>query len=403
MLVFLYDATFIARSYREAWQQRRGFYAALAATWSVLVWFQLIGFDEAAQDFTVRSPLAYALTQPRVMLHYLRLSVWPASLAIDYNWPTAEGAAAIVPAACVIGLLLAVTGWGLYRKQWFGFVGACFFLILAPSSSFVALAQNLVEHRMYLPLAAIVVLVVLAADCLLRGLLPAAVPRRVVGAVLVLAVAAALAARTHARNRDYHSAMALWAANAAVRPDSYGGLNNLGLEHAAEGEFSEAIRCYRQALRIAPDFVDAHNNLGAAVEAVGEPDEAIAHYRQALKIDDEYLPAHLNLARVLANQGRWDESIHHLRQSLNQFPDNPHAHFLLGRALTERQNPSEAVLHYRRTLELDADNWQAHLELGTLFLEHGQREMAVLHLRQAVQLKPDSDLARERLLMAEQG
>jgi len=60
----------------------------------------------------------------------------------------------------LLGLLFA-TIYALVRKPMLGFLGAWFFAALAPSSSIVpVITQTVAEHRMYLPLAAVVALAV---------------------------------------------------------------------------------------------------------------------------------------------------------------------------------------------------------------------------------------------------
>ena len=64
--------------------------------------------------------------------------------------------------------IVGLTVWGVAKRRWWGFVGAWFFVILGPSSSFAALVQRAQEHRMYAPLAAVIVLAVVGAWWLLR-------------------------------------------------------------------------------------------------------------------------------------------------------------------------------------------------------------------------------------------
>ena len=53
----------------------------------------------------------------------------------------------------------------MVRQPAIGFVGIWFFLILAPSSSVVpVVGQPMAEHRMYLPLAAVVTLSVMVIE-----------------------------------------------------------------------------------------------------------------------------------------------------------------------------------------------------------------------------------------------
>ena len=369
LLVFLYDGTFVSRSYRAAWEGRRGFYGALAATWSVFLLLQLIGFDEAVQDFTARDPLAYAMTQPGVILHYLRLSFWPAPLVLEYDWPAARGAAEIVPGACVVGLLLALTGWGLYRRQWYGFLGAWFFLILGPSSSFAALAQHAAEHRMYLSLAAVIALVVLAGDALLRRVLPDSGARRIVAACLLLLAAAALVARTHARNALYHDAVQFWTDNVRHRPLAYVAHSNLGVAYSDLKRFDQEIACYRRALEIEPELTETHNNLGNAYASLRRWDDAIASYRQAIEFDPGYADAHFNLGVAYSETGQWPGAVESFRHAVLYDANRADAHFNLGVAYSNTRQWAEAVECYRRAILLDPDSAATHYSLGVAFSE----------------------------------
>src|SRR4029078_5207187 len=97
------------------------------------------------------------------------------------------------PGGVLLGLL-GLTGWALVRKPALGFLGAWFFAILAPSSSFVPVAtQTMAEHRMYLSLAALCVVVAIGLHRTLA--------RRSWFVIPVLAVA--LGWTTARRNADY--------------------------------------------------------------------------------------------------------------------------------------------------------------------------------------------------------
>ncbi len=167
LIVLLYDRCFVAGSFREALRRRWRFYLALAATWLILLRSVIegVGPHAISAGFQLKevTPFQYARSEPGVILHYLALAFWPARLCLDYAWPVANGIAQIAPGAIVIGALLAATIWALVRKPKWGFIGAWFFLILAPTSSIMPIKDLAFEHRMYLPLAAVVLAVILAA------------------------------------------------------------------------------------------------------------------------------------------------------------------------------------------------------------------------------------------------
>src|SRR5205085_1205338 len=83
-------------------------------------------------------------------------------LVLDYDWrPLAELRDVVLP-GLMLCALLAGTMWGVLRRAPAAFAGAWWFLILAPSSSVIPIVTEVAaEHRVYLPLAGAIVLVVL--------------------------------------------------------------------------------------------------------------------------------------------------------------------------------------------------------------------------------------------------
>ena len=211
----LYDRAFLSASWKELLRRRKWLYAALAATWllyPVLLaqapgeWEQSAGFGYGGA-----SPLVYAMTQPSVILHYLRLTFWPDPLCLDYGWPPVNGVAEALLPGLVIAGLVAATVWAWRRKPAWGFVGVWFFLILVPTSSFIPIADIAVEHRMYLSLAAVIALSVvgiLLAGQRASNQMPVRIrPYAWVACGAIVLVMGALTVR---RNGDYSSAGKMW-------------------------------------------------------------------------------------------------------------------------------------------------------------------------------------------------
>ncbi|MBT3295583.1 MAG: tetratricopeptide repeat protein [Verrucomicrobia bacterium] len=373
----------------RARRARGRFYAALCSTW--LIVFGIIGltWKESTSDFVTISPLRYALTQPLVLLTYLRLAIWPWPLALSYGWTLEDQWPRIVfPAIAILGML-AVMFRGLWRRKWYGFVLAWFFLILAPTSSIAPMRQAIFEHRMYLSLAAVVMLAVLGAEYAVRKLATHPKRRAAVGGCLALASVIVLGYRTHDRNRDYHSAMRIWQDNVAHCPESHFARNNLACSLRNEGRYAEAVRHLRSALRIQPDHVEAHNNLGNALHALGRPLEAIPHYREALRLKPDYAEAHNNWGMALYATGRPQDAISHYQQALQLDPGRVEAHYNLGVALAAAGRLQEAIPHYQQAVQLKPDHAEAHNNLGNALLTLGHLQAAIPHCREALRIKPD--------------
>jgi len=165
LIVFLYDRVFLAPSFREQWRQRWGLYVALAGTWLILARLvagthnPVVGYRHGVSSWR------YLETQAGVIPYYLRLCFWPKPLVIDYyDWPVAKSLGDVWSGAMVVAALLGGAIWAFRRHPGLTFLGAWFFLILAPTSSFLPIiGEAVAERRMYLPLAAVVTMIVVGA------------------------------------------------------------------------------------------------------------------------------------------------------------------------------------------------------------------------------------------------
>ncbi len=346
IMLLLYDRVLLSSSFWETWRRRWAVYLGLLAVWAAFAWLQLHVGPRPWAGYAVRlSWFEYACSQPGVILHYLRLVFWPHPLILDYGWPPARTVGDILPGATVVAGLLAATGYAFCRWPAWGLLGAWFFLILAPTTSVMPLADLAFEHRMYLPLAAVAAAVVLGIYAFSEALAYSARGRAALHGCMLASVGFALAILTWQRNNDYRDPLLIWQGVVAQRPNNPHAHNNLGIELAGRGQVDEANAHYRMALEIRPGFAKARSNLGLALAGRGQVDEAIAHYRRALEIEPDDVAAHTNLGNALAGRGQVDEAIAHYRKALEIKPDFAGAHYNLGLALARCGQVDEAIAH----------------------------------------------------------
>ena len=125
-----------------------------------------------------------------------------------------------------------------------GFAGAWFFVILAPTSSVVPIVTEVAaEHRMYLPLAAVIVVAVLGVDALLRRVRrdwPARPASR-----------SRLRPRSHAPPRQTRAiaissaTKTIWRDTVEKRPDNARARNNYAVDLIARGAMADAVPALR--------------------------------------------------------------------------------------------------------------------------------------------------------------
>lgn len=381
LMVLLYDRCFVSGTFRAAWRARWKLYVAMAATW-VLLAYLVAGSHQRGGSFGGGvSSWDYLLTQCQAIVMYLKLAFWPHPLVVDYGMTVVHRLADVWLQAVLLVLLAGGTIVALHRRLAAGFLGGWFFAILAPSSSVVPLiTQTMAEHRMYLPLAAVIALVVLGAYRWLG--------RRSLPVWLVLAVAAGFG--TVARNRDYASNVKLWSVTVAELPGNPRAQSSLGCALAVEGRNDEALVHLAEAVRLKPDYAETRYNLGNFLFRAYRPAEALEHLEAAVRLRPYYFEAHFVLAGVLVQLGRPAEALEHFATTLKVRPDYFEARQMYADTLAAEGKTAEAVKQYEVALRQRPDNAALHEGLGAVLGRLGRVEEAAAHFGTAVRLDPES-------------
>lgn len=403
IILLLYDRAFLAGSVRGAWARRRGLYLGLLGVWLGFALLQLLSASRSSwsgygKSYSLQE---YALSQFGVILHYLRLSLWPQPLVLDYGWPVARSAREILPGAVVVGGLAAASVWALARRPKLGLLGAWFFLILAPTSSILPVADLAFLHRMYLPLAAIVLLAVLGGEAAVdaaerRGWLGkrgAAVALSVVAAAAV-----ALAAGTWRRNRDFESAVSIWLDTVAKAPGNVRALNNLGTAYTDLGNPEKAVGYLQQVIRLKPDDADAFNNLGMAHVDLGNPEKAVVYLREAIRLKPDDAKALNNLATIYVGSGQLEKAAGYLQEAVRLKPDYADALNNLGSVYGRLGQFEKSLEQLRRAIEARPDFSTAHFNLGVTLVQLGRYAEATAICRTLREIDPPRARELESLI-----
>jgi tetratricopeptide (TPR) repeat protein len=462
LLVFFYDRTFVSGTFRDALRRHWRQHLALLGTWIPFAWVLAstggnrggtVGFNVGIRA------LDYWQTQCEAITRYLGLSLWPHPQVFDYGKIAAPAWSLTALWAVPVLAIGIATLVALWRRPILGFLGVWFFFILAPTSMLPGALQMIVEHRMYLSLAAVIATVVGAAAWWLP-------PRAFVAAGCAVALAATVL--TAARNTVYRSERALWDDVLAKRPDNARAHNNvgqllyrqdrvaeaidhygrsvrldptvaqaqynLGLALMKSGRLAEAEAAFKEAIRILPYFFNAHLNLALVLTHVGRVEEALPHFAEAIRFDASPGEAHFQFGVALAKLGRWSEAaaqyaecvalnhrpaeahsnwgvalfrmnslvaaIEHFNAALGLRPELADAHFNLALTLTQSGRPDEALPHYAAAVQGNPQNADAQLNFGIALAQQGRTAEAIAHLEEAVRLRPESPEVHTNLATA---
>jgi len=400
VMVLLFDRTFISGSIPAAWQKSRPLYVSLFASWLLLVCLAGPAPHTASAGFHLGvTANDWWYTQAMVLFMYLKLAVWPWPLSIHYAPPyltsLAEAWMYVVPVVLIVALALTL----LWRRSAVGYLGAFALAILAPTLVVPIVTEIAAERRMYLPLAAIVTLVVVGGYVALRHAL-AAKPALAIVTSAALLLACVGGAVSGARLAAYADNVTLWQDVLAHDPTNATAQYNMGTIFLERGEPQQAVAYFERAIELRPQHAPAHHNLGAVLAALGRHDEATKEFERAVELEPGYALGRVKLGITAMNAGRTAEAKRQFEEALRWQPNHTDAHRGLAGVLLATGKLDDAVHHARAALDGAPNDAEAQNLLGAALAQQGQFPEALQHFETAVRINPDLLQAQGNLMAA---
>jgi tetratricopeptide (TPR) repeat protein len=357
----------------------------------------LLKGEDAGLGIPSLAPGRYFITQWHVIATYLRLLFWPAGQNLDWDFPLANGIGDPVVLAC--GLLLVtllVVAASLFirfrarndsvgassRAVTFGIVW--FFLILAPTSSVIPLADVLMEHRLYLAswgmFFAVVALAAAVTEYMARPL------RSRLALISLLGLCAFLGIGTYFRARVWSSGLLLWTDVVAKSPNKARAHLGLGSAYRLSGRAQQAIDECETALRLATNGpawirVNIRGEMASALFSQSRTGEAIAVAEAGLaeSPNESGLLGVVAMAHLRRNEMPEAEAA--AERYLHASPQPAAALRVLGFVRMRRQNYPGGIEAFEHALQLEPNELQGCMLLAEAYRTVGRNQDACDILR----------------------
>jgi protein O-mannosyl-transferase len=401
MMILWFDRAFVAASWGQLLAARWKFYVVLSSTWGILAWEMLHYVDEYVNGGMVwvqgLNSWTYLLTQSEVIVHYLQLTFFPWGQSFVYDWPVASSFQHVWPQFTTLSLLAAITIVATYRWPKFGFLGGWFFLNLAPTSSFIAINDLAFEHRMYLAVAAPLILAVFAVEKLSRWLAwKSTVPLKVTGCIgwLTVAIFVALTVR---RNHDFRSEFAIYQATLEQGLKNSKAWQGLGGAHLKAKDLTGARLCFEKAVQLAPHLSCHLINYGALLYELGELQEAKRWLQKAVSVRADDPLALRALGNIAIDQEQLVLGLQYLDQAIQLEPRDIESRTSRVAALILAKRFNEAIIEGQAILELKPTDAIARLNMAMALVSLGRNAEAIQQCKQAVEIAPELPQAHSML------
>lgn len=282
------------------------------------------------------SRFLYLITQTYVILHYFISFFVPYNLSADtdmklmssmFNFQFFIGTTFII--AMFYAFYLTVKK---HETKPIAFGIAWFFFALAPTSSFLPLAEVTNDHRMMFPFVGLMISVVWFLNYVyLQNEKKLSEVKNFKKLVIIAAlfILGGHSFSTMARCEVWDNGKSLWYDVTIKSPKNGRGLMNYGLTLMNEGKNKEALDYYNRALEFSPYYSLLYTNIGIAQGKMGNLVEADSNFRKAISLSPMLHMGYYYYGVFLKNQGRTAEAIENMKKASELAPEFVYSNYSL--------------------------------------------------------------------------
>ena len=321
----------------------------------------IIGDYDKFRPFTMWERV---LTQPRVILFYISLLLYPTTSRMMLIHDVEISKSLFDPwttfAAIIVLLLILVAAVLISRKR--PLISYCiifFFLNHLIEGSFISL-ELVYEHRNYLPamlfFVPLAILIVYALHHFEKRKRMIVILSSAITAVIII-----MGVSVFIQNNILKDEISLWSDNIEKAPRLHHVHQNLGVAYFHDGRISEAFVELTKALESLSAAqikakVKTHGLLGEYYILNGNDEKAMMHYIEALKIDPYFYPVYNRLAEIKVRQNHLDDAEQFIRIGIGLAPHSYAFHITLARILLKEGRPDQAIKVAQKALTLEGDS-----------------------------------------------
>ena len=382
----------ITKALKKIWIQSKYFYSIFFMGALAFIYYKIfINSPSQQKEYYGDSVLVTFLTVGKIIVHYIKLLLFPVNLIADYSYDAFPLSSSFFEWSTLFSfillfLILCIILKMLSKNRWIAFGGIWFFITLLPVCHIIPHHELLAEHYLYLPSYGFCLIAALLFTSQLENNRHSAFIYFSLFCIIVL-----FSLRIIDRNRDWKDGMTLWNKTVKSVPRCARAQNNLGAEHikSGDGDYKEAMPHLKAALQIKPDYAEAYNNLGLVYKEQGFYDQATKSFAKAIKYKKRYFEAINNIATMYERKGDYDTAIKIFKNVLKRKPDYAEAHSNLGIVYQKRGQLEQAKEHFRKALQIEPHHVEAHNNLGVWYKNKGLYDEAIEEFKQVLVLKPD--------------
>jgi tetratricopeptide (TPR) repeat protein len=330
-------------------------------------------------------PLAYAMSQFQVIVHYITMFFWPFSICFDYSYKILDSffhVQVLLPLMLLLGLL-GLNGV-LLRKDSTHIVAFCsmwFLCAVLPRASVVPSMEFTCDYRTYI---ASVGMHIFLAYGVMRFVLWASrlseVPLffRRYGQVLFVAVLIpGMCMQTREQTKIWCSLVDMWEDVVRKNPTKPRAWNNYAVGLSQRHRYDEAIIAFNKAIECDPTYAEPVINLAYHYQQFGKSDLAMELYGKAINMAEVHPEMYNNVGYLHLSEGRYYNAEESFKVAIHYRPHYTVARIGFAKTYIAQNKFKDALDVLKAGIELDGSDVDLRYTYATVFMNLKEYEKAL--------------------------
>lgn len=241
-------------------------------------------------------------------------------------------------------------------------------------------AYDYLEHRSYLPMAGIIIMLFVIIEKIIDD-------RAKTGVMYALSLLVLLSGiYSYLYTENYRDPIRFYDLAISSNPSSAMAYNNRGAVKADNKDYRDAIMDYDNALKLKHDYPKAFVNKGVSLSALNEKRSAVAQYDSAIRYEPDMFQAHFNKANALYALGLYPEALGEYSRSVVLNPGYVSAYISRGSTYFQLQNYPASERDFTMAIRLSNKNELAYLNRASARFLNNNLKGACLDWEKAADL-----------------
>ena len=347
----------------------------------------------------------YFISQFKVLLHYIRIYIWPSPLAFEYGYKLSTSFwnyNVIFPFFLILTIIFsALFGFIKNQSNALSFGIAWFFIGILPRASFIPSTELICDYKTYISSFGIIFFISVILVYLFQltseiiwinklrlnklrlnklRLNKLKLSKQQIQFSLLFLVLIFSGIATKNQNPMWQDELSFWGQAIKVSPKKARLYNNYGVALSNRGRIAESIESYKTACECDPTYAEPVINLAFHYQAKNQKQLAMEQYKKAINMREVHPEMYLNLGSLHLSNKAYKEANICFNIALKLRPYYSRAHFNKG-LMYEQQNKLEpALISFEKAIAGNYKRIQFYYQYGKIAYKLKKYEIAIPNL-----------------------